>query len=211
MDTGSLSRKCLALTGGIATGKSVVADMLKERGAHIIDTDLIAREVVEPGMPALEEIVREFGTDMLMPDGTLDREQMREEIISDSEKREKLNSITHPRINSVVFERITALKEKDDGMPVIIDVPLLYEAGWDRFFPDVILVYVPVEVQAERLMKRDHLDRDTAMLTISAQMGIEEKKEKAVHLIDNSGTLAETEEQVDKLFPLLQEKIAESG
>jgi dephospho-CoA kinase len=201
--SGDLLRNCFALTGAISTGKSVVASMLAGMGAHIIDTDLIAREVVEPGQPALREIEDYFGKDVINPDGTLNREKVRDQIIRDTEKRNKLNGFTHPHINRIVMERIGYFNRLNDGMPIIIDVPLLYESGWDRLFPDAILVYVPTQIQIERLMKRDHLDRHTAKLTIAAQMSIEDKKGKARFVIDNSGTLAETRRQLVELFEKL--------
>lgn len=204
----NMMKNCFALTGSIGTGKSAVAGMLAEMGAHIIDTDRIAREVVEPGGTALGEIAECFGREALNPDGTLNREAVRGRIIRDPGKREKLNSITHPRINAIVMERIGSYSRMGDGMPIIIDVPLLYESGWDRLFPEAILVYAPVPVQIERLMKRDRLDRRTAELTIAAQMSIEEKKGRARFVIDNSGSLDETNEQVKKLFGLLKDIIA---
>jgi len=198
--SGDFLKNCFALTGAISTGKSVVASMLAEMGAHIVDTDLIAREVVQPGQPALREIEEYFGKDVLNPDGTLNREKVRDQIIRDPEKRNRLNGMTHPRINQIVMERIGSFNQMNDRMPIIIDVPLLYESGWDKFFPDVILVYVPVPVQIERLMVRDRLDRPTAELTVKAQMGIEEKKDKARYIIDNSGSMDETRKQVVSLF-----------
>jgi dephospho-CoA kinase len=203
----TMLKNCFALTGSIGTGKSAVAKMLADLGAHIIDTDLIAREVVEPGRPALKEIAEIFGADVIRPDGTLDRDRVRDQIIRDPSRREKLNGITHPRINTIVMDRIMACNRLHDGMPIIIDVPLLFESGWDALFPDVILVHVPVEIQAVRLMERDRLDRNTAELTIAAQMGIDEKKGRAHYLIDNSGSLEETRKQVEKVFQQLREKI----
>lgn len=202
--SGDFLKKCFALTGAIGTGKSAVASMLAEMGAHIIDTDLIAREVVEPGQPALRDIEDYFGKDVINPDGTLNREKVRDQIIRDPEKRNKLNSCTHPRINQIVMDRIGGFNTMNDGMPVIIDVPLLYESGWDRFFPDAILVYAPLPIQIERLMARDRLDRQTAELTIAAQMSIEDKKGRARFIIDNSGTLEETRRQVTALFGKLR-------
>ncbi len=199
-ESGDFLKNCFALTGSISTGKSVVASMLAKMGAHIVDTDLIAREVVQPGQPALREIEDLFGKDVINPDGTLNREKVRDQIIRDPDKRNKLNSMTHPRINQIVMERIGSFNRMDDGMPIIIDVPLLFESGWNKFFPDVILVYVPVQVQIERLMARDRLDRPTAELTVKAQMSIEDKKDKARFVIDNSGTLEETRKQVAGLF-----------
>lgn len=196
-------KNCFALTGTIATGKSVVAAMLADLGAHIIDTDLIARQVVEPGRPALHEIEKVFGKGAINPDGTLNREKVRDRIIRDPGLRDKLNGITHPRINQIVMERIALHFRLNDGMPIIIDVPLLYESGWDKQFPDAILVYAPEPVQIERLMDRDELDRRTAELTIAAQMSIEEKKGKARFIIDNAGTIDETRKQVKRLFEQL--------
>ena len=200
-------KRCFALTGTIGTGKSVVAAMLAELGAHIIDTDLIARQVVDPGQSALLEIEKIFGRESINPDGTLNRERVRERIIRDPGMRDKLNSITHPRINRIVMERIESYNRLNDGMPIIIDVPLLYESGWDKLFPDAILVYAPETVQIERLMTRDRLDRRTAELTIAAQISIEEKKGRARFIIDNSGSLDETRKQVMKLFEQLCEMI----
>ncbi|MBP7736065.1 MAG: dephospho-CoA kinase [Spirochaetes bacterium] len=206
--SGDFLKNCFALTGAISTGKSVVALMLADMGAHIVDTDLIAREVVQPGQPALREIEEFFGKAVINPDGTLNREKVRDQIIRDSEKRNKLNSMTHPRINQIVMERIGSFNRMNDGMPIIIDVPLLYESGWDKFFPDAILVYVPVTVQIERLMARDRLDRPTAELTVKAQMSIEDKKDKARFLIDNSGSLDDTRKQVAALFEKLRAGIS---
>jgi dephospho-CoA kinase len=202
-------KKCFALTGTIGTGKSAVAAVLAELGAHIIDTDLIARQVVEPGQPALLEIVKMFGTEAVNPDGTLNREKVRDCIIRDPGMRNKLNGITHPRINRIVMERIESYNRQNDGMPIIIDVPLLYESGWDKLFPDAIVVYAPETVQIERLMQRDGLDRRTAELTIGAQISIEEKKGKARFLIDNSGSLEDTRKQVIRLFAQLRAMISD--
>lgn len=202
-------KKCFALTGTIGTGKSAVAAVLAELGAHIIDTDLIARQVVEPGQPALLEIEKIFGTEAVNPDGTLNREKVRDRIIRDPGMRNKLNGITHPRINRIVMERIESYNRQNDGMPIIIDVPLLYESGWDKLFPDAIVVYAPETVQIERLMQRDGLDRRTAELTIGAQISIEEKKGKARFLIDNSGSLEDTRKQVIRLFAQLRAMISD--
>jgi dephospho-CoA kinase len=208
MNDTALLKNCFALTGSIGTGKSAVASMLADMGAHIIDTDRIAREVVEPGCPALADIEAEFGREVLNPDGTLNREKLRDLIIRDPEMRSKLNAITHPRINAVVMERIVSFGRLNDGMPIIIDVPLLFESGWDRFFPEAIVVYAPVPVQVDRLMARDRLDRKTAELTIDAQMSIEDKKSRARYVIDNSGGLDDTLKLAAGLFAELRARVA---
>lgn len=207
-DIADYIKNCFALTGGIGTGKSAVAAMLAEMGAHIIDTDLIAREVVEPGKPALREIRDFFGDGVIKRDGTLNREELRGRIIRDPDMRNRLNGITHPRINNIVMERIAEYGSKGDGMPIIIDVPLLYESGWDKIFPESILVYAPASAQVERLMERDGLNRETAEITLKAQLSIEEKKGRAKYLIDNSGGLEETRKQVSRLFKELCRKIS---
>ncbi|OHD70611.1 MAG: dephospho-CoA kinase [Spirochaetes bacterium RBG_16_49_21] len=203
----NLTDRAFALTGGIGTGKSVVAEFFRERGARIIDTDRIAREVVEPGKPALSELTQYFGQEVISPDGTLNREGLRNRIIRDRVLREKLNSIIHPRVKAVMAERISAFSREKDGMPVIVDVPLLYEVGWERLFRDVILAYAPVSIQIRRLMERDKLDRRTAELTIASQMSIDEKRSRAKYIIDNSGTLEHTRVQVERLFDILRKGI----
>lgn len=197
---------CIGLTGGIATGKSTVVDMLKDLGCRIIDTDLIARQVVEPGQPALKEISDHFGCEVLNDAGTLNRERLRSIIIEDPKKRELLNTITHPRIGLEVLRQVNEFRAGGSNMPIIVDVPLLYEAGWQAIFPMVILVYVPEEVQVERLMKRDKLSREEAIKTLTFQMSIEEKKMRTSFIIDNSGTIEETKQKVKVLFEKLLKK-----
>ncbi len=204
-------RRCTGLTGSIASGKSTVAKMFTNRGGHIIDTDLIAREVVEPGMPALRDIEEAFGSNMLHSDGTLNREALREVIVHDSEKRKKLDAITHPRINEMVYHKLEAFRKNEDGMPIFVDVPLLYETGWNNFFDSSVLVYVTADVQLKRLMARDGLDEKTARATIATQMSLEEKKTMAAYIIDNSGTLEETEKEAQNVFEECQKKWRETG
>ncbi len=201
--TAQILSRCYALTGGIATGKSVVAKMLADRGCHVVDTDLIARDVVGPGTAGLAEIADIFGRDVLNSNGTLNREAMRQIIINDPARREALNTITHPRIKERVMSLIEEHSAKD-SMPIIIDVPLLFEVGWHSIFKRVILAYVPVAIQLERLMARDRLTREMAEKTLTFQMGIEEKRGLADYIIDNSGTIEETSRQVDELFVKLK-------
>jgi len=210
-ETIAFLNSCTGLTGSIASGKSTVAKMLTDRGGHLIDTDLIAREVVEPGMPALDKIHEAFGDRVINDDGSLNREELRHIIIHDSDKRNNLDSIIHPHINEMVLIKLQGFMENDNGMPVFVDVPLLYETGWDRFFHGAVLVYVTEEVQLHRLMERDNLDEKTARATMATQMALEEKKTRAAYVIDNSGTLDETERQVDSLFSELSELWLQSG
>jgi dephospho-CoA kinase len=198
-DKKKLIKNTTALTGGIATGKSTVAGILSELGAQLIDTDRLAREIVEPGTPVLERIAEVFGREYILPDNTLNREMMRNLIIKDTGKRNTLNSITHPAIMERVNLQLAEYSSKNIE-PVIIDVPLLFETGWDRYFSKIILVYAPPSLQIERLMKRDGIDRETAGTTLKAQMPVDEKRTKSDFIIDNSGALEKTREQVRLIF-----------
>ncbi|MFC1669169.1 dephospho-CoA kinase [Spirochaetota bacterium] len=197
-----LMKKCSALTGSIATGKSTVSGMFKELGAHIVDTDLIAREIVQPGQPALDEIKNAFGKEIMNSDGTLNREVMRNIIIDDPVKRQILNSITHPHINSIAYKQAEKYLNSD-SKPVIMDIPLLFEVGSSKMFSTIILVHTPVEKQVKQLMKRDGIDKMTAERTIKFQMDIEEKKSGSTYVIDNSGSIENTRKQVVKIYKLL--------
>ncbi len=173
--------------------------MLEARGAAIVDADRIAREVVLPGRPALLDIRETFGEDVIAPDGTLDRKRLGSIVFGDESARRKLEAITHPRIRAEMARQMSEWNEKEPDRLVVADIPLLYESGLDKLyaFEDVLVVYVPREVQLERLMARDGMSREDAERRIDAQMPIEEKRKRADVVIDNSGSLAETERQVE--------------
>jgi len=188
--------RLIGLTGGIGTGKSTVAGMLVERGAALVDADRLAREVVEPGTPGLAEIVAEFGPAVLLPDGSLDRPALGALVFADAARRERLNQITHPRVGALMQERIAAALQS--GAPlVVVDVPLLFEGSRQSLFEGVMLVWTPPEVQLRRLVQRDGWAADEARRRIAAQMPIDDKRELATWVIDNSGTVADTRRQVD--------------
>ncbi|NLE97411.1 MAG: dephospho-CoA kinase [Propionibacterium sp.] len=187
-----------ALTGGIASGKSAVADMLRERGATIIDSDVLAREVVEPGTEGLRRVVERFGESILTPDGALDRAALGRVVFNDAAARADLNAITHP----LVRERAVALEEAAEGL-VIQVIPLLVEADLVDGFGRVIVVDVPEDVQLGRLMARDGSSRQEARSRIDAQAGREERLAVADHVLDNSGGPDETLRQVEALLPKL--------
>ncbi|WP_207694289.1 dephospho-CoA kinase [Enterococcus sp. DIV0212c] len=186
----------LGLTGGIATGKSTVVAVFKSLGFPIVDADIIAREVVEPGTPGLAEIVSAFGSDILNVDGSLNRKQLGQLIFSNKEKRQLLNKILSPFIKKAILKEIE--DEKDNAPLVIVDIPLLYEGGYDKFVDQVAVVYIPEKVQLLRLMKRDHLDEREALDRIESQMPIEGKKKIADIVFDNQGNFQETEKIVKK-------------
>lgn len=190
------------LTGGIATGKSTVSQLFAEKGVPILDADLVAREVVEPGQPTLAEIAQRF-PGVLRPDGTLDRAKLGQRIFGDPVERAALNAITHPRIQAAVLEKTRALAEA--GAPrVIYDAALLIENGLHRGMHGVVLVVAPPDVQRARLMQRDGLSREAAEARIASQMPLDEKRPHATWIIDNGGSLEDTRRQVDEVFRAME-------
>lgn len=190
----------IGLTGGIACGKSTVAAMLVDRGAILIDADAISREVVLPGSPALSRIVSRFGLDMLQSDGTLNRKKLGETVFADETSRKDLEDILHPAIRSTMWERMKEGETRHPDKLVVVDVPLLYESGLQDNFQEVLVVYVPRDIQLHRLMERDHLSREQAESRLAAQMPIEEKKKLADILIRNDGVREETERQIEQFW-----------
>jgi dephospho-CoA kinase len=186
----------IGLTGGIGSGKSTVARMLAACGAALVDADLLAREVVEPGTPGLAEIAAEFGPEVLLPDGRLDRAALGAVVFADQARRERLNQITHPRVGTLMQERIA--EAQASGAPlVVVDVPLLFEGSRQSLFEGVMLVWVPEAVQLQRLVERDGMGEGEARQRIASQMPIDRKRELATWVIDNSGAVSDTERQVD--------------
>ncbi len=190
----------IGLTGGIATGKSTVAKLLTERGAKLIDLDKIAREVVEPGQPALHAIAERFGQAVLQPDGSLDRKKLGAVVFSDLEERKALEAITHPAIRAVMKERMARYEAEEPDRLVVVDVPLLFESKLESYFEQVMVVYVPRETQLRRLIERDALTPEEAEKRLATQMDIEEKKRRADILIHNTGTPEDTDRQIDRFW-----------
>ena len=197
-------RLLLGVTGGIATGKSTVVNMLKEFGAPVIDFDLLAREVVEPEKPAWKDIVAYFGEQVLQEDRQLDRKKLSDIVFRDLEKRKKLESFTHPRINEKFVKQLKAIVEKDPGAIIQVDVPLLIELNLQYMFHKTLVVYVPTEKQVERLMARDGITREEAADRLKAQLPIEEKAGYADFVIHNEGSLEETRRQAEELWQTLK-------
>ena len=185
----------IGLTGGIATGKSSVATMLEELGAFVIDADQLSRDVVASGSPVLSEICHCFGEDMLLQNGTLNRQKLRNLIFADQKKRQQLEAILHPAIRLLALFRLEQARQAGTKV-VIYMAPLLIESGATDRVDEVWVVTVQPEVQLERLMRRDTCNRDQAMQIITAQMPLAEKVRHGSTVIDNSGSLEATREQV---------------
>jgi dephospho-CoA kinase len=196
----------VGLTGGIGSGKSTVAELLTQRGAIVIDGDVIARRVVEPGQPALAAIVERFGPEVLAPDGTLDRPALAARAFASDEDRKDLEAITHPAIGA---EFVREMSEAPPDGIVVNDVPLLVESqkAAERGYEHVIVVEAPRELRLDRLEGRG-LARADAEARMAAQATDEERRAVATHLIDNGGTLEDLVEQVDAVWADLQRHAA---
>ncbi|ANF96291.1 dephospho-CoA kinase [Paenibacillus bovis] len=190
----------IGLTGGIATGKSTVSAWLVQHGAALVDADLIAREIMMPGHPVLQQVRERFGAHMLNEDGTLNRKQLGEHIFTHPEERQALEGITHPAIRALIHSRVAELEAADPQRLVIADIPLLLEARDAYRFDEIMVVYVPREIQLQRLMQRDGLTAEQAEKRLAAQMDIEEKKRIADIVIDNSGTPEQTQQQLQQFW-----------
>ncbi|KAJ7130805.1 CoaE-domain-containing protein [Mycena crocata] len=192
----------VGLTGGIATGKSSVSNLLKGKRIPVVDADIIARQVVEPGTPALAKIVKFFGPEILQSDGTLDRKKLGSVIFNDETKRRKLNSIVHPAVRRALLWGV--IKSWLRGSKYcILDVPLLIEGPLWKWVGTIVVVNCSNEVQLERLMKRDNSSREDASSRLNSQLPIAEKVQYADHVVDNSGSLEELEAHVDSLVQTL--------
>jgi len=190
--------KLIGLTGGVGSGKSTVAAMLRKLGAEVLDADEAAHAAYEPGSPGFDAVVKEFGPDYVR-DGRIDRKQLGELVFRDPEARQRLNAIVHPLVREWMVRRTAEAAERDVDV-VIQDVPLLYENGLEGLFNSVVLVYVPEEVQLERLTEGRGIDAGRARSIIAAQMPIEKKRDLAHHVIDNSGTVEQTRAQVEEVW-----------
>ncbi|MHB1575178.1 MAG: dephospho-CoA kinase [Candidatus Dormibacteria bacterium] len=191
--------RVVALTGGVATGKSTVAEMLQRLGAHIVDADQLAREAVAPGSDGLGAVVARFGPGMLTEEGTLDRRRMADLVFQHPHERAALEAIVHPIVARLSREAIRAAS--DSGARLIVyDIPLLFETGRAGDFTTIILAYLRPELQLRRLMERSGLSQAEARARIAAQMPIDDKCALATWVVDNSGTLEQTRVQVFDLW-----------
>ena len=196
----------VALTGGIAAGKTTVANRFAERGAAIIDADIVARELVAPGQPALDEIVAAFGREMLMPSGELDRRRMRERILASEAERRRLESILHPRVRSELLVRASGCA----APYCLLAIPLLAESAHAYDWVDrVLVVDVPRALQLSRLMQRDGMTAALAKRALAAQASREQRLALADDVIDNAGAakvLIDAVERLDRFYSTLSEK-----
>ena len=189
----------VGLTGSIAVGKTFVCEVFRERGFHVLDADLTAREVVEPGTEGLALVVREFGAEILLPSGALDRSKLGEIVFANEDKRQLLNSIVHPLVIREQDRWITRVEQEDPHGVAIVDAALMIESGGYKRFDKLIVVWCRPEIQLQRLMARNGLPEAAARQRVAAQMPQEEKKKFADYLIDTSGGFEVTRRQTAEI------------
>ena len=190
--------KLIGLTGGVGSGKTTVAGILRDLGAAVIDADEATHAVYEPGTPGFEAVVREFG-ESIVGDGRIDRARLGRLVFDDEESRRRLNAIVHPLVREWMAAR-TAEAIEGSAEVVVQDVPLLFENGLEDLFSSVLFVYTPEDIQLERLVEGRGVPRERARAIIAAQMPIEEKQRRAHHVVDNSGTVDQTRNQVEEVW-----------
>lgn len=195
--------RIVAITGNIGSGKSTVARILEELGALRIDTDELARKVVEPGEPAYREIVAQFGEEVLTPEGTVDRERLGRLVFQDPEKRRLLERITHPRIMEEVQKQVHRAVEAGVAV-IVLEIPLLFETGLQRIFPEIVLVTAREEVRRQRLKQRNALPEPEIEKRLASQLPESAKIPGSTWIIENNGDLEELRRKVYALWEELK-------
>lgn len=195
----------VGLTGGMGSGKSTVARLLADRGAHVIDADAVAREVVAPGEPALDAIAARFGDHLVRDDGSLDRAGLAALVFDDAAALADLEAITHPRIAARIESRLERLAgEAPGGTVAVVDHPLLVETGQADRFDALVVVLAPVDLRVERLLAGRGVDPDDARARMAVQASDDERRAAATHVVTNDGDLAELEREVDRVWRELE-------
>jgi dephospho-CoA kinase len=193
--------KLIGLSGGIGSGKSTVADMLRERGIPVIDADVLARQVVQPGRPAYRDIALVW-PGVVAEDGTIDRKKLAAIVFADPASQARLEAITHPRIREQVAVQAEALAQAGHAL-AFLEAALIVESGYYKQLDGLVVVAASEAKQIERVMARDHFTREAALARVRAQSPLEEKIRAATHVIDNNGELASTRAQVDAVVAKL--------
>ncbi len=196
----------VGLTGSISVGKSFVCELFREQGCEVLDSDRTAREVVEPNQKGLHLIVEHFGAGVLTSDGQLDRNKLGAIVFSNSEQLQLLNELLHPLIQERQDKWLRGKELENPDVIAIIDAALLIESGGYKRFDKIVVVWCDNQVQLERLIERDGIDRETALKKINSQLSQEEKKSYADFLIDTSGGFEETSQNTKAVFDRLKEE-----
>lgn len=194
----------IGLTGGIASGKSTIASFFKDEGIPVIETDQIAKTILQPGSDAFNKVVKHFGEEILLSEGIINRKALGERIFKDEHERDILNQIVHPEVRIITQSKADVLKKEGHAI-IVIDVPLLFEAGFDQDVDQTLVISVPKDIQIERLMARDGIEKAYALKKINAQMPLKEKRKRADFVIDNRGSILDTKNQFNEVLKALKE------
>lgn len=197
----------IGLTGGIASGKSTVVTMLKQLGAAIVDSDVIAHEVVAPGSEGLQQVAAKFGSKTLLADGSMDRAYIGSVVFQDPQQKTVLEGILFPLIQEQIEKEMAEIEKKKKNPVIFLDMPLLFEVKYNTYVDETWLVYVDLKTQLMRLMARNGYSQSEALARIHAQLPIDEKKALSQVIIDNTGSLAETQKQVEIAWKDLMKRI----
>lgn len=197
----------VGLTGGIASGKSLVAKVFKDLGAHVIDADRIVHELLMPNQQAWEEVLAYFGKEIQLPDGAIDRRILGGIVFNDPAKRTWLNNCLHPKVFAMYSAQVKNFTARDPGYMIVLDAALLFETAYNQKMDKTIVVYAHQEQQIERLSARDNFDRDQALARIHSQMSLAEKRGLADYVIDNTGSRQDAEQQAHALFSRLKQDL----
>ena len=204
---GGVALRVFGLTGGIGSGKSVVAQRLRARGLPVVNADDLAREAVARGSAGLEAVAGYFGPEVLTAQGDLDRAALGQIVFSDPEARRMLDSLVHPIVRQLAAQRFQAIGERGEPL-ACYEVPLLFEGGLDRTYHPVLVVSAPLALRQQRIAQRDGFGPEQIAARIAAQMPLEEKVRRADYVIDNAGTLAELSEATDAVLSALCDQLA---
>lgn len=200
----------IGLTGGISSGKSTVTSWFLEKGIIVLDADQIVRQLQRPGSLLLKELAHEFGSSVLNEKGELVREVLGSIIFHDDVAKQKLNDMIHPLVKQKLLEGIEKAKMAGEQL-LILDIPLLFESGFESLVDEVLVVYVSHETQVKRLMKRDKIDENYALAKINSQMLLEEKRACADYVLNNNHSVKELRTQFEKMFELIWEKACQTS
>ncbi len=201
----------VGLTGGIASGKSLVAKVFRDLGAHVIDADKIVHELLEPNQQAWEEVIKYFGPGIMFPDKTIDRRKLGDIVFKDAGKRAWLNRCIHPKVFAAYTARVNHLRVREPDAIVVLDAALLIETGYHKMMDRIVVVYSHEEQQMDRLTNRDRFSREQALARIRSQMPLSEKRGYADYVIENTGKPEETERQARVVFQKLKQEVTKKS
>ncbi len=196
----------VGLTGGIASGKGLVARVFKDLGAHVIDADRIVHELLEPDQQAYQEVLDHFGKDIKLPHGEIDRRKLGDIVFNDAEQRAWLNKCLHPKVFAAYTAQVTNIRNRTPEAIIVFDAALLIETGYYRNVDKVVVVYANPDQQIDRLLARDKFTREQALARIASQMPLAEKRRLADYVIDNTGSRENTERLTKAVFEQVRQE-----